>query len=379
MPAPAALAVLDLVPVSSGSGPRAAVADSLRLARAAEAAGYARYWFAEHHLNPGVVGSAPALTIALAGAVTERIRLGSGAVLTGNRTPLSIAEEFALLEAAYPGRIDLGLGRSNHRASRASAAVRGTPPPPRTEDVVTAEGLLLPPPVSLAALLESPRVLASLDLQGFPGAEPPTYAETVSVIQDAFAGRLAADGVAFPEAVAVDGGVPQVWVLGSSAGESSALAGARGLRFGANYHVAPSSVVDAVAHYRESFTPSADLAEPYVTVSADVVVAPTREEAEHLAAGYGHWVHSIRSGAGAIPYPTPEGALARPLEESERALVDDRLRTRFVGSADEVADRLAVLQRATGADELLVTSVTHDPALRVRSHALLAQAWGSTG
>lgn len=366
------LGVLDLVPVSSGSTPARALADSIELARRAEAAGYERYWFAEHHLNPGVIGSSPAVTIALAGAATSTIRIGSGAVLTGHRTALSIAEEFGLLEAAYPGRIDLGLGRSGQRAKpSASMAPQGTPPPEHR----TPEGLLIPAPVPLSGLLSSPRFTVANALQLLPGAQSADYADTVTTIQDALNGTLKVDGLALPEAAVVSPTPAQLWILGSSRGESSALAGERGLRFGANYHVAPSGVINAVQHYRDSFRPTEELAAPHVIVSADVVVAPTEEEAHRLAAGYGHWVHSIRSGAGAIRYPHPEEALATPLGEAEAALVDDRIRTRFVGAPDQVVAGLQVLQQATGADELLITSVTHDPDLRARSHELLAAAW----
>src|SRR6202453_3854487 len=109
------LAVLDLVPISSGSSAAEALRNSIDLAQAAERLGYARYWFAEHHLNPGVAGTSPAVVLALTAGATSAIRLGSGAVQMGHRTALSTLEEFGLLDAAYPGRFDLGLGRSGGR------------------------------------------------------------------------------------------------------------------------------------------------------------------------------------------------------------------------------------------------------------------------
>lgn len=144
------LGILDLVPVSSGSTPARALRNSIELARTAERLGYHRYWFAEHHLNPGVAGSSPALLIAMAAAATERIRLGSGGVQSGHRTALSVVEEFGLLDAMYPGRIDLGIGRSGGRnffrdrlaaSSRAKMGNRPSPEPRRTEN-----GLLIPAP-----------------------------------------------------------------------------------------------------------------------------------------------------------------------------------------------------------------------------------------
>jgi alkanesulfonate monooxygenase SsuD/methylene tetrahydromethanopterin reductase-like flavin-dependent oxidoreductase (luciferase family) len=153
------------------------------------------------------------------------------------------------------------------------------------------------------------------------------------------------------------------------------VAGARGLPFAANYHVAPAKVLEAVDAYRAAFQPSAVLAEPHVMVSADVVVASDDETARRLAAPYGLWVRSVRTGAGAIPYPSVEEALAFQWGEADHELVADRVETQFVGSPQTVAQRLRALQRATGADELLVTTITHDHGDRVHSFELLAKEW----
>ena len=168
-----------------------------------------------------------------------------------------------------------------------------------------------------------------------------------------------------------------MWVLGSSGGESATVAGERGLPFAANYHVAPSATCS---------TPSTatgprsgrrrDCARPYVAVSADVVVAPTDEEARELATGYGLWVRSIRTAEGAIPFPTPDEARAHRWTDEDRALVQDRVDTQFVGSPATVADQLEVLAAATGADELMLTTITHDHADRVRSYELIADRVG---
>jgi alkanesulfonate monooxygenase SsuD/methylene tetrahydromethanopterin reductase-like flavin-dependent oxidoreductase (luciferase family) len=136
-------------------------------------------------------------------------------------------------------------------------------------------------------------------------------------------------------------------------------------------------VLESVAEYRAHFEPSESLARPYVAVSADVLVAPTASETAVLGAGFGAWVHSIRSGKGAIPYPAPEDAAGLPpLDPAERDLVRDRLDTRFVGDPAHVASGLRTLQRVTGADELLVTTIAHSQAHRIRSQELLAEAWG---
>ena len=166
-----------------------------------------------------------------------------------------------------------------------------------------------------------------------------------------------------------------MWILGSSGGQSAKVAGSNGLRFAANYHVSPAGVLEAVAGYRAAFRPSADLGRPYVSVSADVVVAKGEATARDLAAGYGLWVRSIRSGAGAIAFPAPAEAQAHTWTDADRALVADRVDTQFVGSAGQVADQLEQLQEATGADELIITTITHDHADRVRSYRLLADEW----
>ncbi|WIB37194.1 hypothetical protein [Curtobacterium sp. MCJR17_043] len=147
-----------------------------------------------------------------------------------------------------------------------------------------------------------------------------------------------------------------------------------GLPYGANYHSTPGTVLASVEAYRAAFRPGV-LDEPYVIVSADVVVGRSTAEAEELAHGYGQWVRSIRSGIGAIAYPTPDEARATPLDAAAAASVRDRIAARFVGDAGHVADRLEVLRRVTGADELLVTTITHEHAARVRSYELLAAEW----
>ena len=167
------------------------------------------------------------------------------------------------------------------------------------------------------------------------------------------------------------------WVFGSSKGQSAQVAGARGLPFVASYHITPATALDAIDAYRAAFQPSAALSEPYVVVSADVVVADDTATARHLASSYGHWVYSIRACDGAIPYPNPDKV--EPLTDEQLAVVKDRTATQFVGDPDEVADKLETLQRVTAADELVITSVTHRHADRLRSHELIAKRWGLTG
>ncbi|WP_371631426.1 MsnO8 family LLM class oxidoreductase [Streptomyces sp. NBC_00341] len=366
------LGVLDLVPVPSGSTASEALRNSIDLARQAESFGYARYWVAEHHLNPGVAGTSPAVVLALTASATTSIRLGAGAVQLGHRTALSTVEEFGLIDALHPGRLDLGLGRSGGRPPGGAA------PRPSTTPVVdgrTPGGLRIPPRFSFEHLLGSPRVALQRKLLQQPHAESQDYGEQIDDILALLAGTYRSEDGIEAHAVPGEGAEVELWILGSSGGQSARVAGRSGLRFAANYHVSPATVLEAAEGYRAAFRPSDVLAEPYVSVSADVVVAQDDETARELATGYGAWVRSIRSAEGAIEFPTPDEARAHIWTDADRALVQDRLDTQFVGSPDRVADRLAELQEATGADELLITTITHGHEDRVRSYELLAEEW----
>jgi alkanesulfonate monooxygenase SsuD/methylene tetrahydromethanopterin reductase-like flavin-dependent oxidoreductase (luciferase family) len=370
------LAVLDLVPVSSGSTPAQALRNSIDLAQEAERLGYTRYWFAEHHLNPGVAGTSPAVVLALTAGATSTIRLGSGAVQMGHRTALSTVEEFGLLDTAYPGRFDLGLGRSGGRPREPKApALAGGGAAASVVDGHTPSGLLIPPRFSFQRLLGSPRFVLQKTLLQLPHAESQNYTDQVADVLALIAGTYRSPEGEEAHVVPGEGAALQVWILGSSGGESAEVAGQRALRFAGNYHVSPATVLEAVDGYRAAFKPSAELERPYVSVSADVVVAGTEAEARELAAGYGVWVRSIRTAEGAIPFPTPEQARRHQWTEADRELVADRIDTQFVGTPGQVADKLEQLRDATEADELIVTTITHDHADRVRSFRLLAEEW----
>ncbi|MBO4260870.1 LLM class flavin-dependent oxidoreductase, partial [Streptomyces griseorubiginosus] len=228
---------------------------------------------------------------------------------------------------------------------------------------------------SFARLLGSPRIALQRRLLLLPGAESQDYAEQIDDILALLEGSYRSPEGVEAHVVPGEGAEVELWILGSSGGESARVAGARGLRFAANYHVSPATVLDAVEGYRSAFQPSDVLDKPYVSVSADVVVAGDDATARELATGYGLWVRSIRTAEGAIPFPTPEEARAHDWSDEDRELVRDRIDTQFVGSPGRVADRLEQLQEATGADELLITTITHDHADRVRSYELLAREW----
>ena len=347
------LAVLDLVPISSGSSAAEALRNSIDLAQTAERLGYARYWFAEHHLNPGVAGTSPAVVLALTAAATSTIRIGSGAVQMGHRTALATVEEFGLIDALHPGRLDLGLGRSGGRPPGGSGTgpggIEGAGNPPKSRGGLgriappegaptlspqaraARDGLLIPPKFDLRRLLGSPRIAMQKGLLQLPGAQSQDYGEQVSDVLALLRGTYRSPDGEHGRAVPGEGAQIQVWILGSSGGESAEAGGSNGLRFAANYHVSPATVLEAVDGYRAAFRPSSDLDRPYVSVSADVVVAEDEETARELATGYGLWVRSIRSGDGAIEFPTPKEAREHVWTDANRELVTDRVDTQFVG------------------------------------------------
>jgi luciferase family oxidoreductase group 1 len=279
-----------------------------------------------------------------------------------------------MLDAFYPGRIDLGVGRSGQRRREAATKPSAPKPAPSTE-WRTVDGLTVPPPFDMRSIVTD-RLRAQMTVLQQPEAVSPDFADQVDDILAMLGGCYRADGHRL-QAVPGERTSLRPWVFGSSKGQSAQVAGARGLPFVASYHITPATTLEAIDAYRAAFQPSAGLEEPYVVVSADVVVAGDSATARHLASTYGHWVYSIRRGGGAAPYPDPD--TAAPLTDEQEAVVKDRTATQFVGDADEVAERLATLQRVTRADELVITSVTHRHADRLRSHELIAKRWGLTG
>jgi len=365
------LSILDLAPISAGSDAATALHNTVDLAQQAEQWGYRRYWIAEHHFV-AVASSSPAVLIGQIAAATKTIRVGAAAVQLGHTTAVAVVESFGMLDAFHPGRIDLGVGRSGQRRHEAAKQPPSDQPKPPREwrDV---DGVVVPPPFDLSALMRNPRLKARMAVLQQPEAVSPDFGDQVSDILGMLDGTYAPEGV---ESHVVPGERAPLspWVFGSSKGQSAQVAGSNGLPFVASYHITPSSALEAVDAYRAAFQPSEALREPYVVVSADIVVADDSDTARQLASSYGHWVYSIRAGDGAVPYPDPDSSV--PLTAEQLAVVEDRTKTQFVGDPDEVAHRLDALQRVTNADELVVTSVTHRHSDRLRSHELIAKQWG---
>ncbi|WP_406198774.1 LLM class flavin-dependent oxidoreductase [Kitasatospora sp. NBC_01560] len=335
--APAPLSILDLASVGVGYTPSEALAATTELARSAEEWGYHRFWVAEHHGMPGVASSTPAVLLAHLGAHTRTLRLGSGGVMLPNHAPLAIAEQFGLLEALHPGRIDLGLGRAP-----------GTDP-------ATARALR--------------RGLAE-------GADdfPQQLAELTHFLDGDFP-----DGHSFARLTAVPkgDGRPPIWLLGSS-GFSAQLAGRLGLPFAFAHHFSSVNTVPALDLYRSSFRASAVLDEPYALIGVSAVAADDEASARRLARTVALGMLRLRRGNPG-PIPTPEEAESYPYSPLEADFVDDLLGNVVLGSPGEVADGLESLRKRTGVDELMVTSHIHGHEARHRSYELIARAYGLTG
>lgn len=368
------LSILDLAPISQGSDTATTLRNTLDLAQHAEQWGYKRYWIAEHHFV-AVASSSPAVLIGQIAAATEHIQVGAAAVQLGHTTASAVVESFAMLDTFYPGRIDLGVGRSGQRRREAAKKPAPEPRPKPPTEWREVDGLIIPPPFDMRSIITD-RLRAQMSVLQQPGAVSPDFAEQVDDILAMLNGCYRVKGYDM-HAVPGEGTGLRPWVFGSSKGQSAQVAGAHGLPFVASYHITPATALDAIGAYRDAFKPSTALQEPYVVVSADVVVADDTATAKRLASTYGHWVYSIRKGGGAVPYPDP--ATSEPLTGEQRAAVEDRVATQFVGDPDDVTERLETLQRVTGADELVVTSVTHGHADRLRSHELIAKRWGLTG
>jgi len=327
------LSVLDLAPVASGSTSAQALRNSLDLARHVERLGYYRYWVAEHHNMPGIASSAPAVLIGHIADATSTIRVGSGGVMLPNHAPLVIAEQFGMLEAFHPGRIDLGIGRAPGTDPLTASALRGTAE-------LNADSF----PNELAYLLAF-----------FNGDFPPEhpYARITPV--------------------PARGNAPAMWLLGSS-DYSAQVAAYLGIPFAFAHHFAPENTLAAVATYRSLFRPSKDLQEPYTLVAAAVVCSDTDERARWLAQPSALSFLRLRSGSPG-QLPTPEEAAAYLYSEAEQAFIDKRQKHQIIGSPETVSRGLAELREQTQADELMLTTVVHNHADRLRSYELVS---GST-
>jgi len=328
------LSVLDLAPIADGVAASDALNETVNLAQHAERLGYSRMWFAEHH-GMGSIGSvSPEILIASAAARTSTLRLGSGGVMLLNHAPLRIVEAFRSLEALFPGRIDLGIGRAPGGDGHAMRALR------------SGGG------EEFASYLSE---LLAFEEGTFPADHPLSRVE------------VAPGGVA----------LPPLWMLGSSGGSADA-AGRLGMGYAFAAHFSPAPGAPAIEAYRRAFTPGPVFFEPRTIVCVSVICAPTDEEAEFLAGSQALSWALFHSGQ-QRRLVTPEEAAAHDYTERERAIIARQRPLWIVGSPETVAEKMEHKRIEAGADEIMVTTMTHSADMRRRSYALVAETFGMSG
>lgn len=321
------LSMLDLVPVTLGGDVPTALAHAADLARHAEALGYHRYWTAEHHGMPGIASAATSIVLAHVGAATSTIRIGAGGIMLPNHAPLAIAEQFGTLDALFPGRIDLGLGRAPGSDQRVMQAMR--------------------------------RNLASNHDQ-FP--------QDVLELQAYFAGDPRLGFTATPG----EGANIEMWILGSSL-YGAQLAAALGLPYAFASHFAPDALDEALAIYRRDFRPSAVLTQPYAMAGFNIFAADTRDEASLIATSMQQSFVAIRTGRpGKLPPPV-RGYLD-DLPPPARAMLDNVLSATSIGTQEDVERDLAAFIRRTQVEEIIVSGMIYDHGARKRSFAIAMAA-----
>ncbi len=327
------LSVLDLCPVPTGESAGGALRRSVDLARHVERWGFRRFWVAEHHNMPGIASCAPAVLAGQIASATSAIRVGSGGVMLPNHAPLTVAEQFGTLEAMYPGRIDLGIGRAPGTDRETARALRRS-----------AEGLPAP---------DFPAQLA--ELQGYFASQPAQVGTPGQV-----------------RAIPAEGNMPAVWLLGST-GYSAQIAGLLGLPFAFAYHFSAANARPALALYRRVFRPSALLAEPYCLISVYVLCADDAAAAR--------WLHgssrlsALRQRIGhPSTLPSPEEAAGHGYSAAEQDVIAEVTASHVVGDPATVIERLGRLAADTGADELMVTTSAFAHADRLASYELLARS-----
>ncbi len=332
---PLTLSVLDQSPIRAGGTPTDAIRETLELARLTDRLGYHRYWVAEHHNSGGLAGAAPEILIARIAADTERLRVGSGGVMLSHYSPLKVAEQFRVLEALYPGRIDLGIGRAPGSDRRTAAALQAGP--------------------------------GALGIEYFPSQ----VVQLMEYLGDGPEGDSPFAGI---RAMPAGPTQPDLWLLGSS-DQSAMLAAYVGAAFSFAHFIAPEWGPPVMAAYRRDFRPIGGLAEPRASIGVFAIAADTEAEAIRLSRSRDLW--RLRLDRGDLgPFPTVEEAESYPYDAAERLRVDMHRRGIVVGAVDQVKDRLTDLARAYGVDEVVVVTICHDAAARRRSYALLADAFG---
>ena len=332
-----ALSVLDLSPVTTATSGAQALNNSLDLARLADRLGYTRYWVAEHHNLPTIASSAPDIMIGQIAAVTRHMRIGSGGVMLPNHAPLMVMERFKVLEALFPGRIDLGLGRAPGTDQITSLALR------RRQDVQEQDDFL-----------DRFQEMLLFETKGFPENHP--FARVTAMPSDVK--------------------LPPIWLLGSS-GYSAELAAAVGMGFSFAHHFSDLPPEGPMLTYRNQFKPSAWRATPYAILGVALIAAETQEAADRLASSAD--LHFVRRAIGEFaPLASPEEAAAYPYTAVDRKRIEANRRRLMVGTPESLRERLSALAASTKADEVMITTMVYNHAARKHSYELMAQAFALT-
>jgi len=321
------LSILDLVPVTEGGTVSQALDRAADLAAYAEQLGYERYWTAEHHGMPGIASAATSVTLAHVGAATKTIRIGAGGIMLPNHAPLAIAEQFGTLDALFPNRVDLGLGRAPGSDQRVAQAMR--------------------------------RGLSS-------GAE--NFPNDIRELQAFFAGDPRLGFEATPGAGA---NVP-LWILGSSL-YGAQLAAAFGLPYAFASHFAPDALDEALLIYRRDFKPSDQLKAPYVMAGFNIFAADSKAEAELIATTMMQGFVALRTGTpGRMKPPVQDYRETLPMQA--QAMLAHVLQCSSIGTQEDVERDLAAFVRRTQVDEVIVSGMIYDPAARKRSFEIAMKA-----
>lgn len=338
------LSILDQSPIRSGGSAAEALANTIDLAKHAEAFGYHRYWLAEHHNTQSFAGSAPEIMIAAVAAATKHMHVGSAGVMLPHYSPLKVAELFRVLETLYPGRIDLGLGRAPGSDQRTARALQPGP-------------------------------------HAYPIDVFPQQIELLLQFLEDSNGRSGAAG-GFPEdhpyrgihATPSGPGMPEPWMLGSG-GDGAIYAAQFGMAYCFAHFINQDAGTQPIDAYRQTFRPSSRLSAPHAAIAVNVTVAESEEEAERISAPRNLWVmHLLQNRAGA--FPSVEEALNYPYTNEEHVMLRAIRQRGIVGTPTQVRSRLLAMGDEYGVDDFVILTITHDHADRVKSYALLAEVFG---
>lgn len=328
------LSVLDQSPIRQGGTAADAINETIKLAGLCEQWGYHRYWVAEHHASNGLAGCSPEVLLARLGAETSHIRIGSGGVMLPHYSPYKVAENFRILSAMYPGRLDLGVGRAPGGSQFISSVLAyGSPIGPEYFPAMVAD---------LEAFLydTTPHTPGLEEARAYPVIDSP----------------------------------PELWMLGTSE-DSALLAAGMGLPYSFAHFINPAMYAGIFRTYREKFQAGGRLESPYSCLCVSMICADSEQEANRLSLSRKLWFASLATRHGDRPFPSVEEAEQHEYSPQELAVLNTNFRKSVLGTPEQVKKQLLEMAESYGADEIMVVSITYDFEARCRSHRLLAEIW----